>query len=223
MMSVDILPTALPLEASQHFSSVLLPYLRTLIRGYQSIGSSTSGTTSLMENVEEEERVAALERATVASGGKLRPTHEWLQEPLSVWMNDSQTSASSSTPSTSQSILEKKKRVLVLGSGMVAGPAIEEICSWQDAHLVVGEFSKHSDIAGQFPNSLVTASNILSEAERLTNAHENATAVAIDVSDLEKVGQLIGESDVVIRSVARSLRPCCDSDNTQSSAGSFPP
>jgi alpha-aminoadipic semialdehyde synthase len=34
-MAVDILPSSLPFDASGHFSSVLVPYLRTLLAEYR--------------------------------------------------------------------------------------------------------------------------------------------------------------------------------------------
>ncbi|KAI0075026.1 hypothetical protein K474DRAFT_1647191 [Panus rudis PR-1116 ss-1] len=192
MMSVDILPTALPLESSQHFSNVLLPYLKTLIRLYRSEHSGAhvndkdkSRSSSLKDSVEEERRAAALERATVASGGRLKQKHEWLQGPLEIWRKSLTKSpvASGDAPSSvgknSPLMLEKKKRVLVLGSGMVAGPCIDEICSWPDTELVV-------------------ASNLLHEAERLTSAYPSATPIGIDVNNLERVSSLIQEADVVI-------------------------
>ncbi|THH32666.1 hypothetical protein EUX98_g1482, partial [Antrodiella citrinella] len=171
MMSVDILPTALPLEASEHFSSVLTPYLKSLIRGYRTPGQPhLNGDADLG-------RAAALERATVASEGKLREPHKWLETPLSVWKDN--VAAAKAEPSAVSESGGPRKKVLMLGSGMVAGPAVDEICSWTDVELVV-------------------ASNALQEAERLTGRHPYAKAVGIDVSDWSKVEELIGESDLVI-------------------------
>lgn len=123
MMAVDILPTALPREASEHFSSVLGPYLRSVIRGYR----QSSGRE---ESAGKEE---ALERATVASGGQLREGHLWLEDLLAAWRAQD---ASSSSPGAGS---VKRKRVLMLGSGMVAKPAIDEIVRRGDVELIVGE------------------------------------------------------------------------------------
>ncbi|KAH8105477.1 Saccharopine dehydrogenase-domain-containing protein [Cristinia sonorae] len=175
MMSVDILPTALPLEASEHFSSVLMPYLKSLIRSYRTPGQPhLNGDVNLG-------RAAALERATVASDGKLRDAHKWLEGPLNVWRETRAASGvtDSSEPPAVAGHAAPKKKVLMLGSGMVAGPAVDEICSWKDVELVV-------------------ASNVLSEANRLTKKHPSAKAVNLDVSDWSKVDSLIGECDLVI-------------------------
>lgn len=125
MMAVDILPTALPLEASTHFSDVLAPYLRTLIGEYRGAPEVDEGS---------HRRRMALERATVARGGVLSKDFEWLNEPLGTW-------AASTAGEAAQKVVvpPRKKKVLMLGSGMVAGPAIEAICKRQDVELVVGE------------------------------------------------------------------------------------
>ncbi|GJE94028.1 saccharopine dehydrogenase-domain-containing protein [Phanerochaete sordida] len=163
MMAVDILPTALSRDASQHFSDVLRPYLSTLLASY-------SGAPIVCG--EERAKAHALERATIAKGGVLTERHRWLEDgPLGAWRAQAQAStATSAAP---------KKKVLVLGSGMVAGPAVDEI-------------ARHGDV------ELVVASNVLDEAKRLTAHHANASAVRIDMSDLQRVGQLVKEADLVV-------------------------
>lgn len=69
-MSVDILPTQLPLDASCHFSNALMPYLRVLVREYQG--------ESIGETKEDAPLVEALERATIAKRGRLTEGHGWL-------------------------------------------------------------------------------------------------------------------------------------------------
>lgn len=126
-MAVDILPTALPREASEHFSRVLEPYLREVIKGYrQPLGAA-----------ETSEVAAALERATVAKEGRLSGPHVWLEGPLGAWRAQD---AAAAAGTTGQGDL-RKKRVLMLGSGMVAGPAIDELVRKGDVHLTVGELA----------------------------------------------------------------------------------
>ncbi|TFK83565.1 hypothetical protein K466DRAFT_665741 [Polyporus arcularius HHB13444] len=181
MMAVDILPTALPLEASQHFSQAFLPYLRSVISGY---------TGQKHESDRAAETREALERATVVNRGQLSSSFEWLRRPLAVWQDSLRTAAS---PASSQTDAEStgdgarkesaellpKKKVLMLGSGMVAPPAVAEICSRPDVQLIV-------------------ASNILPDAERLTAPYPNATPVLVDMGDLAAVERLVAEADVVI-------------------------
>ncbi|KAI0739481.1 Saccharopine dehydrogenase-domain-containing protein [Daedaleopsis nitida] len=182
MMAVDILPTALPLEASQHFSQAFLPYLRDIVSRYTlPLGSATKTKEAV-----------ALERATVASEGQLSASFQWLREPLGVWKESIPDPAPSSTASSSIPTQEKiqrekgraqgiqpRKNVLVLGSGMVAPPAVAEICSRPDVRLVV-------------------ASNVLTDAERLTAPYPNAIPMLIDMGDLAAVERLVAEADVVI-------------------------
>lgn len=145
MMAVDILPTALPLEASQHFSSAFLPYLRSVIARYSGDQTASGHGDQIKE---------ALERATVASGGELSKSFEWLKNPLGVWKISLRGAVSGSTPMNAGAVqagpaegeagrkaqvgVQPKKKVLMLGAGMVAPPAVEEICSRPDVRLVVG-------------------------------------------------------------------------------------
>lgn len=211
-MSVDILPASVPLDASEHFAQALRPYLWTVLDGYRKL----AGATNVQGNTDVEE---ALERATVAEGGKLKSKHAWLGGEVAKWR-------SSLPPSTRKGFMEgkdevvnemdqvgagptgraplitgaqfsriaevgsgsgvgageRKNRVLLLGSGMVAGPAVDEICRRKDVQLVVG-------------------SNVLSEAQALVAEHENADAVHVDMGaeGASKVSELVDQADVVIR------------------------
>jgi len=118
MMAVDILPTALPIDASTHFSNVLVPYLESLINGYK---GSDQGKLK-----------GALDQATVAREGRLVEKHARLGEKVEGW----RTSSSGKTQTTT-----RKQRVLMLGSGMVASPAVSEICKRGDIELIVGKLS----------------------------------------------------------------------------------
>ncbi|KAH9840769.1 Saccharopine dehydrogenase-domain-containing protein [Rhodofomes roseus] len=183
IMAVDILPTSLPLEASQHFSNVLTPYLRTLIDEYRGSSEPNDEATML--------RRAALDRATVAQGGELSKEFEWLKEPLGAWAAGCKASIGPESPVGAAGdathklglpagqVPPRKKRVLMLGSGMVAGPAIEAICRRPDVELVV-------------------ASNVLSEAERRIAEFANARAVQGDMQDAAKISGLVERADVVI-------------------------
>ncbi|KAI8995205.1 Saccharopine dehydrogenase-domain-containing protein [Trametes punicea] len=181
IMAVDILPTALPLEASQHFSKAFMPYLRSIISEY--VHPQQQPMSEEQRKIQE-----ALERATVASGGELRAPFEWLRQPLGVWKDSVQAAVSAADSVSDQVVKGKKpapagmspkKRVLMLGSGMVAPPAVAELCKRSDVHLVV-------------------ASNSIKDAKRLTAPYSNATPVIVDVSDLAAVERLVADSDVII-------------------------
>ncbi|EJD00287.1 uncharacterized protein FOMMEDRAFT_126943 [Fomitiporia mediterranea MF3/22] len=214
MMSVDILPTALPLEASESFSKGIVPYVRNVANRYRYANVSTSTTSwqdgktveQLDENAEGTEIHAALERATIASEGKLRKRHVWLQGMVDVYRARSLSSSesagstsasdagrtpanstaawSSSSSSQVQAAIPPRKRILLLGSGMVAGPAVEGICRRGDVELIVA-----SDQPSR--NTFLC----------------NATPVTIDMSQRDKVGELIQNADVVISLLPVPLHP----------------
>lgn len=117
-MSVDILPSELPLDSSKYFSSKFLPYLETLIR------IEKGKPLSEQDNV----NAAILERGTIVKKGKLAPKHEWLQEHLDKL-----------NVARNVKMPGPKKRILILGSGMVAGPTIDEISKRKDVELVIGK------------------------------------------------------------------------------------
>lgn len=116
IMSVDILPSSLPLDASEHFCRVLMPYLKAAIQEYRGLPVK-------------QEYSEALKTATVAKDGQLQGTHTWLEDPLDKWRRSAVKLEGS----------PRKKKVLMLGSGMVAGPAVQELCKRSDVELVVGQ------------------------------------------------------------------------------------
>jgi len=106
-------------------------YLRSLIREYRGEKDERDGYSE------------ALDRATVARDGELVGKHEWLEEPLATWRDSAAALADVGGESTMQKPSKeagvvRKKSVLILGSGMVAGPAVDEICKRGDVELLVG-------------------------------------------------------------------------------------
>jgi len=176
-MAVDILPSSLPLDASKHFSEAVFPYLLSLIREYREEKDEEGG--GLYRE--------ALDRATVARSGALVGKHRWLGEPLRMWRDDVSLRGVERANSNNETVAPKKK-VLMLGSGMVAGPAIDEICRRGDIELLV-------------------ASNSLQEANHLVSPHPNARSLLLDILDQEKVGHLIREADVVISLLPVAYHP----------------
>ena len=186
IMSVDILPTSIPLDASQHFSQSLLPYLESLIETFD---GSKSG-----------EYTKALERATIAKEGKLAEKHEWLQSAVNAYHAKAATTQTvgrstetiASTPRAKPEatavpqILRNRKKILMLGSGMVAGPAVNTIAKRGDVELVI-------------------ASNSLQELQTLVGSHLNAKYRIIDVSKTSSYEHLVKDADVVIRFAACAI------------------
>ncbi|KAI9592138.1 Saccharopine dehydrogenase-domain-containing protein [Syncephalis fuscata] len=104
-------------------------------------------------------KLPVFERATICENGKLRERHQHLTQHLFK--------ASAS------------KRILVLGSGFVAGPLIDYLAKSKDFELVI-------------------ASNSLPDAKSLASQHDNATAIAVDVSDKQQLSSLIEGMNAVV-------------------------
>lgn len=203
VMSVDILPTQIPQDASSHFSKALMPYLRTLIRQYQGALHS-----------HEHERVEALERATIAQQGELKSVHRWLTTPLREF-RQKEKQATESAPLPLVTIAEdpiqdkvklsgtaSKRKVLMLGSGMVARPAVEELSKRTDVRLVVGEcsFKVRCNISLCLFLFCWLASNNVLEAPFAREDFEDVVFKQVDLSNLTAVDSLVRDADVVVRS-----------------------
>ncbi|CAE6459137.1 unnamed protein product [Rhizoctonia solani] len=210
LMTVEILPAEIPRDASKHFSKALKPYLKGLVRAHERGGVLVSDTGKAGDEV-----LATLDRATIAENGALRPQHGWLMDRVSAYWtqdkaassevvaasgnsvsvpsgvtlskadSDTSTTTSSADAKLSQSI-KPKKRVLLLGSGMVAKPAVDVFLGRADVELVI-------------------ASNNLPEATALVRSHSRAEAVELDVSDQDRMAQLINGADVVVSLLPAAL------------------
>jgi alpha-aminoadipic semialdehyde synthase len=197
VMAVDILPASLPRDASVHFSERLLRYVRSIVDDYKGVKGG------------DVEAADALKRATIASGGQLQKGHEWLTEKVDAWRvtqgsrteNKHTTSDFDISPEDNgrSRAVERKKRVLVLGSGMVAGPAVDELAARLDVELIVGKSRTRLLLAKLGREHWSLASNSLQEAERLVSSHPNASAFLITIEDRTRLSQLVKETDVVIR------------------------
>lgn len=107
--SIEILPTELPLDASVQFSNSLLPYIKSLL----SDPTSSSADDPI---------AASLTRATIVDRGQLAVRFESLE---SVLMANRQQ--------------EKRMKVVMLGSGLVAGPAVQVLAGRKEVDLIIGE------------------------------------------------------------------------------------
>ncbi|VDC06971.1 unnamed protein product [Peniophora sp. CBMAI 1063] len=169
IMSVDILPASLPADASAAFTGKVLRYVRTLVGEYRG------------QEATDVEAARALDRATVARGGHLSEGFTWLQEKVDTWRTSARSQGAGATI--------HKPRVLVLGSGMVAGPCVD-------------------DLAGPGDLDVVVASNILAEAESLVAHHGNhAQAVSVDMNNASEVDRLVSQADVVISLLPAPFHP----------------
>ncbi|KAG6833293.1 hypothetical protein H0H87_008925 [Tephrocybe sp. NHM501043] len=155
----------------------LFPYVESLIRQYQT-GDSDSYS-------------AALRRATIAKNGYLTEKHDWLRPRVAEFLKSGKLPVSE--PSKHDIPIPKpatnakggpsiQKKLLMLGSGMVSGPAVEMISRRADVQLIV-------------------AGNSLPELEKLSRQYLNIKYRVVDIGDQAAIASLIGESDAVIRQV----------------------
>ncbi|KAH9058857.1 Saccharopine dehydrogenase-domain-containing protein [Lactarius vividus] len=171
VVAVDILPASLPQDASVHFSERLLRYVRSIVNDYKGAKD------------EDAEASNALKGATIASHGR-----QGSGVPLRIYEGMIPLICVPLSEGRGESVAKKKRRVLVLGSGMVAGPAVDELAGRPDIELIV-------------------ASNSLQEAEQLVAVHPNARALLVTIDDQTQVSQLIKESDIVISLLPATLHP----------------
>jgi alpha-aminoadipic semialdehyde synthase len=145
-MSIDILPSEIPRDASVHFSKALKPYLGALIKSYQDRAL----------NAEERAAISVVDGATIARNGKLLTKHAWLHDLVrehskvtpelvseipAASSNHTAVSSTKQQPSEREPkghIIPRRKRVLLLGSGMVSKPAVDLFMSRPDIELIVG-------------------------------------------------------------------------------------
>ncbi|KAJ7319097.1 Saccharopine dehydrogenase-domain-containing protein [Mycena albidolilacea] len=182
MMAVDILPASIPFDASEHFSSKLYPYLEGLIEAYRA-------------GVAPQQLDSALEDATIAAGGRLKERHRWLQDNVDKFRAEGPAAQSVTVQLPAAGVevtasddggvvvapmgVLRKKKVLLLGSGMVAGPAVEEIAKREDVQLLI-------------------ASNSYVEASKLAQHYSNVAYQVVDLKEEESWAGLVAEADVVI-------------------------
>lgn len=102
------------MDASEHFSSCILPYVRQLV----------------VPSVSSADLNESLDRASIVNNGQLVHRHTWLQARVD--------SLRPAGPLTHLS--NRKRKVLLLGSGLVASPAVEVFAARSDLHLAVGGF-----------------------------------------------------------------------------------
>ncbi|WVQ99333.1 hypothetical protein IAU59_006466 [Kwoniella sp. CBS 9459] len=176
--SIDILPTELAADASTHFSSKILPLVRRALLPDSKEGDAVQETDTL-------------ERAKIVDDGRLTADHQWLGERVEAWQAESSSMSSERSVSTTAKqprAARGKKKVLLLGSGLVAGPAVEVFASRPDVHLAI-------------------ASNNLSEARSHLHGRSNVEAISLDVSDEWAVSEAVAASDVVVSLLPAPMHP----------------
>nr|XP_019010907.1 alpha-aminoadipic semialdehyde synthase [Kwoniella pini CBS 10737]OCF49688.1 alpha-aminoadipic semialdehyde synthase [Kwoniella pini CBS 10737] len=168
--SIDILPSELAADASSHFSSKILPYVR------RALFPDSQGDKAAEEDT--------LNKAKIVEQGKILEPHSWLLPKVEAWKSSvTNGHSSNSTDATSQ-----PKKILLLGSGLVAGPAVEVFAARPDVHLSI-------------------ASNNLSEARSHVKNRTNVEAISLDVGDQVALREAVSASDVVVSLLPAPFHP----------------
>ena len=148
MMTIDNLPAQIPKDASAHFSDILTPILKKMIKS---------------KKVPE-----VIERATIMKDGHLVKRFKHLQ-------------IGDNGPVSSKVNTDQSKRILILGAGYVAKPAIDYLSGSKMHILTVGTDKLDK--------------NALSMGE----GKENVSVVEIDISNTGELEKLIASNDVILR------------------------
>ncbi|KAF9085531.1 hypothetical protein BGX23_009581 [Mortierella sp. AD031] len=164
IMSVDILPSELPMESSQHFSDSLYPFIKELIR--------------------DNHAHPVLAGATIAENGSLKPAHENLGKVLA----ETQAKENLAKLKASFGTSNKRKKVLLCGSGFVAGPLVDYLLRDPNVDITI-------------------ASNSQTEATSLALGKANTKVVPLDVKDNTKMASLVKDSDIVVSFVPAPFHP----------------
>lgn len=131
IMSLDILPASIPLDASKQFSHALLPYLQSYIH------EQITGTPDALTD--------ALRKGTIAKRGVLSKPQEHLYPQVQARRSrtvDKSVIAHKIPNHKNFAGYVPKKKILILGSGMEAGPMVDFIAQRSDVELMIGEFSR---------------------------------------------------------------------------------
>jgi len=158
MMTIENLPTELPSEASQYFGNALTPLVKKL------------ATTRDFKDYD-----PILSRATITEKGKFTPRYQYIND----------------LRKKNQQIHVKdlsSKKILLLGSGMVAEPVVDNLALNNYANLTIASISE-------------------SEARKLSKNNPNITPIKFDINNKSALNNLIKDHDLVISLVPAPFHP----------------
>ncbi|CAH1783508.1 unnamed protein product [Owenia fusiformis] len=157
--SIDNMPTQIPRESTDFFGGLLLPYVSDMLK---------SDATS---SFDEFDVSPVVKNAVIASNGKLTPNFEYINNLRRT---------SRSKHKAMKAVHEAEKRVLVLGSGFVAGPVIEYLTRDDKYHVTL-------------------VSDLKESADALANKFRNVEPMLLDTQrNKDEVEGLIKQHDLVI-------------------------
>ncbi|XP_061496112.1 alpha-aminoadipic semialdehyde synthase, mitochondrial isoform X1 [Rhineura floridana] len=184
MCSIDNLPAQLPIESTECFGDMLFPYIEEMLLSEAS------------EPLESQNYSPVVRDAVIASNGSLTEKYKYIQK------------LRESREYTQSLAMDKKKKILILGSGYVSGPVIEYLT--RDPNIEITAVSPLS----LYPR---TASVMKKQLEELTKKYNNVVPVVVDVTeDEDRLLFMVRKHHLVISLLPYSFHPlvmkkCIDS------------
>ncbi|XP_060633718.2 alpha-aminoadipic semialdehyde synthase, mitochondrial [Anolis sagrei] len=165
MCSIDNLPAQLPIEATECFGDMLFPYIEEML------------LSDASEPLESQNYSPVVRDAVIASNGLLTDKFKYIQK-----LRESREYTQSLT-------MDKKKKILILGSGYVSGPVIEYLT--------------------RDPNIEITAVSVMKkQLEQLTKKYTNVAPVVADVTEDEtKLSSMVKKHNLVISLLPYAYHP----------------
>ncbi|XP_075525765.1 lysine ketoglutarate reductase/saccharopine dehydrogenase isoform X2 [Dermacentor variabilis] len=156
--SIDNMPTQLPLEATDYFGKLLMPYINDIM--------ASDATKPLSQH----RMSPVVEGAVIASNGKLTPSYEYIEDLRNT--SRSMKKAQSATAA-------KMKKVLVLGAGYVSAPLVEYLTRDDSVHVVIGTaFQKEGEaLAIKSPNTESVVVDVTKTPDAIQNLIKDADLV----------------------------------------------
>nr|XP_018915119.1 PREDICTED: alpha-aminoadipic semialdehyde synthase, mitochondrial [Bemisia tabaci] len=156
--SIDNMPTQLPMEATDFFGSLVLPYALDIIQ------------SDATKPLEEHSFIPSVHAAIITSNGKLTPNFEYIQDLRN--MNSANRHKESGSSGT-------EKRCLVLGAGLVSEPLIEFLHRDPSLSITLGSLLKEDadSLANKYDRVEPVAISVTDQMQHLANLIDSADIV----------------------------------------------
>ncbi|XP_032076395.1 alpha-aminoadipic semialdehyde synthase, mitochondrial isoform X1 [Thamnophis elegans] len=173
MCSIDNLPAQLPIESTECFGDMLFPYIEEML------------LSDASEPLESQNYSPVVRDAVITSNGSLTDKYKYIQK-----LRENREYMQSLT-------MDKKKKVLILGSGYVSEPVVEYLT--------------------RDPNVEITTASIMkTQLEQLSKKYNNVVPVIMNITEDERLSSLVKKHNLVISLLPYSFHPlvakkCIDS------------
>ncbi|KAL7982688.1 hypothetical protein Chor_010286 [Crotalus horridus] len=173
MCSIDNLPAQLPIESTECFGDMLFPYIEEML------------LSDASESLESQNYSPVVRDAVITSNGSLTDKYKYIQK-----LRENREYMQSLT-------MDKKKKVLILGSGYVSEPVIEYLT--------------------RDPSVEITAASIMkTQLKQLSKKYNNVVPIIMNITEEERLSSLVKKHNLVISLLPYSFHPlvakkCIDS------------